>query len=344
VFRYPDILSGRDSFEHLPGILRQRGYQTVEIGTPSYVDARKLNLVEGFDLVNSQSLNTPVSDAIRTLLGNSPSTYFIETISECLERLLHIFFLEMRNPLAEVENHRAPPATRGQILDLLDQSDQPVFIFAHLMDTHGPNFSFQKQVFSSGSSADNDWDEGRYQDALLSFDSHVKKIYDHLAETGQLDNTILVVYTDHGFRYAIHERIPVIIHFPEHANAGARKNNVQIIDIPVTLLDYLGIPAPAWMKGTSLLNGEAPADREIVSTTTGSPKEIAPPFHQINIVQVIVCQKWYRLNVRKNIFESGMIAGHTAKCDESLLPPDEQVHQRILEYLEKYGYDISSIE
>ena len=349
VFRYPDILSGRDSFEHLPGILRQRGYQTVEIGTPSYIDARKLNLVEGFDTVNGQSLNTPVSDAIRTLLGNSPSTYFVETISErASERLLHIFFLkEMRNPLAEVENpaaHISDAQRVDQILDILDQSDQPVFIFAHLMDTHGPNFSFQKQVFSSGSSAEDDWDEGRYRDALLSFDSHVKKIYDHLAETGQLDNTILVVYTDHGFRYAIHERIPVIIHFPENANAGARKNNVQIIDIPVTLLDYLGIPAPAWMNGTSLLNGEAPAGREIVSTTTGSPKEIAPPFYQINIVQVIVCQKWYRLNVRKNIFESGMITGHTAKCDESLLPPDAQVHQRILEYLEKYGYDISSIE
>lgn len=349
VYRYPDILSGRDSFEHLPGILRQRGYQTVEIGTPSYVDARKLNLVEGFDIVNGQSLNTPISDAIRTLLGNSPSTYFIETISErASERLLHIFFLkEMRNPLAEVENPaaRTSDAQRvEQILDLLDQADQPVFIFAHLMDTHGPKFSFQKQVFSAGTNAEDDWDEGRYQDALLSFDSHVKKIYDHLAETGQLDNTILVVYTDHGFRYAIHERIPVIIHFPEHANAGTRKNNVQIIDIPVTLLNYLGIPAPAWMKGASLLNGEAPAVREIISTTTGSPKEIAPPFYQINIVQVIVCQKWYRLNVRKNIFESGMITGHTAKCNESLLPPEAQVHQRILEYLEKSGYDISSIE
>ncbi|RPJ20998.1 MAG: hypothetical protein EHM33_27220 [Chloroflexi bacterium] len=348
VYRYPDILSGRDSFQHLPGILRQRGYKAVEIGTPYYVDARRLNLLEGFDIVNNQSLHSPASDALRTLLGNSPSTYFIQTISERSgERLLHIFFIrQMRNPLAEVQipTERISDEQRvEQIIDLLDQADRPVFIFAHLMDTHGPNFSFQEEVFASGSSADEEWDESRYRDAILSFDGHVKKIYEHLVETDQLDDTILVIYTDHGFRYAIHERIPLLIHFPGNANAGSLQNNVQNIDIPATLLDYLGLRTPAWMNGRSLLNGEAPADREIISTTTGSPKEIAPPFHQINITQLIVCHKWYRLNVRKNTFESGEITGHTSKCEGDLLPSNELAHQRILEYLEKYGYDTSSL-
>ncbi len=349
VYRYPDILSGRDSFEHLPGILRQRGYLTVEVGTSYYVDARRLNLLEGFDIVNNQSLNAPTADALRIFLGNSPSTYFIQTISErANERLLHIFFIrEMQNPLAEVYDPaaRISDAQRvEQIIDLIDHSDRPLFIFAHMMDTHGPKFSFQKQVFSTGTNANQSWDDRRYRDAIISFDSHVKKIYEHLAERGQLDNTILVIYTDHGFMYTIHERIPVMIHFPEDAHAGKRRNNVQVIDIPATLLDYLGIPTPTWMNGTSLLNGEVPADREIISTTTGSSKEIKPPFYQINIVQVIVCHKWYALNVRKNTFESGTIAGHTAKCGGNLIPSDELVHQRILKYLEKYDYDISSLQ
>jgi arylsulfatase A-like enzyme len=38
VYRYPDILTGQDSFEHLPGILKQYGYKAVEIGTPYYLD------------------------------------------------------------------------------------------------------------------------------------------------------------------------------------------------------------------------------------------------------------------------------------------------------------------
>lgn len=349
VFRYPDILSGRDSFEHLPGILRQRGYETVQIGTSHYVDARKLNLLEGFNIVNNQSLNLPALDALRTVLSNSPSTYFIQIITERVsERLLHIFFIKkMQNPLAEVYDPVARISDEqrvDQIIDLLDHADHPVFIFAHLMDTHGPDFSFQKQVFSAGSSADEDWDQRRYLDAIFSFDNHVRKIYDHLSETGQLNNTILVIYTDHGFKYAINQRIPIMLHFPDNANAGIRSNNVQMIDIPVTLLDYLGISIPEWMTGVSLLNGEPPADREIISTTTGSPTEIAPPFYQINIVQVIVCHKWYALNVRENTFDSGRIKGHTSKCDEDLLPPDEFVHQRILEYLEKHGYNIRSLQ
>ena len=348
VFRYPDILSGKDSFEHLPGILKQRGYKTVEIGTPQYVDARKLNLLDGFDIVNNQPLELPGFDALRAVLGNSPSMYFIQTIIDrASERLFHIFFiLEMQNPISEVNN----PNTRisddqrvEQILDLLDQADGPVFIFAHLMDTHGPIFSYQKQVFSTGSKA-RDWDQQQYLDAILSFDEHVKEIYEHLAQTGQLDNTILLIYTDHGFKYTINQRIPILIHFPKDEYKGQINNNVQAIDIPVTLLDYLDIPSPEWMTGSSLLNGEPPANREIMSTTTGSPKEIAPPFYEIQTVQVIVCQKWYMLNVRKNIFDTGTITGHTAGCDKNLLPPEREVRQRILNYLEKYGYNISSLK
>jgi len=348
VFRYPDILSGKDSFEHLPGILKRQGYKTVEIGTPYYVDARRLNLLEGFDIVNSQSRAEPAFDALRTVLGNSPSTYFIQTIMDRVsERLLHIFFIvEMQNPLAEIynPNDRMTDEQRvDQIIDLLDHADRPVFIFAHLMDTHGPVFSSQKQVFSTGSDA-KDWDTNHYLDAILSFDGHVEKVYEHLAQTGQLDNTILVIYTDHGLRYTINQRIPILIHFPENAHAGKIKSNVQIIDIPVTLLDYLGLPSPVWMTGTSLLNGEPPADRKIISTTTGSPQMIAPPFYQIQNIQVIVCQKWYVLNVRKDTWRTGTINRHTAKCAENILPSEEEVHQTILEYLEKYNYDISSLK
>ncbi|HET9589941.1 MAG TPA: sulfatase-like hydrolase/transferase, partial [Anaerolineales bacterium] len=349
VFRYPDILSGKDSFEHLPGILRKHGFQTVEIGTPHYVDARRLNLLEGFDIVNNRSMNSPAVDMLRTALGNSPSAHFLETMTDRVgERLLHILFIkQMQNPLAQVYD----PAARisddqrvDQIITLLDHADRPVFIFAHLMGTHGPDFSVQKEVFSGGSSVNPDWDQRRYLDAILSFDGHVKKIYDHLAETGKLDHTILIIYTDHGFKYTINQRIPIIIHFPQNAYAGTRQNNVQTIDIPVTLLDYLGIPLPEWMTGTSLLDGEPPADREILGTTTGSPNEIAPPFYQINIFQVIICHRWYALNVREKIFASGTIRGHTAKCDEDLLPAEELVHQSILEYLKKFGYNVSSLE
>jgi arylsulfatase A-like enzyme len=351
VYRYPDVLEGNASFEHLPGILKRQGYTTVEIGTPYYVDAQKLNLLDGFDIVNNESLNQPVLNALRSVLGNSPATYFIWTIKERVsERLLHIFFIkEMRDPLKEVNNPKARMTDEqrvDQILAAIDraQADRPVYVFAHLMDTHGPHFSSSKQVFSTEADEDEEWDKGRYEDSILTFDGNVKRIYNHLAETGQLDNTILVIYTDHGFKYTTWNRIPILIHFPNAAHAGTRQNNIQVIDVPATLVEYLGIPQPAWMTGASFLNIEPDRDRQIISITAGSPSKIKPPFYQIKIVQVIVCHKWYNLNVQENKWATGNVNGHTSKCSQDILPSDDEIRQKILEYLEKYGYDISSLQ
>jgi len=351
VYRYPDVLKGNDSFEHLPGILKRQGYTTVEVGTPFYVDAQKLNLLDGFDIVNNESINQPALTALRKVLGNAPATYFIWEIEQrASERLLHIFFIkDMSNPLKEVNN---PEATVNdeqrvdQILAAIDQSqaDRPVYVFAHLMDTHGPHFSSTQHIFSTDANADEEWDKARYEDAILSFDGSVQHIYQHLEETGQLDNTILVIYTDHGFMYTVYNRIPVIIHFPGNAHTGTRQNNIQVIDVAPTLLDYLGLPQPEWMTGTSFLNKETPIDRQIISITAGSPSKIKPPFYQIKIVQVLVCQKYYTLNVQENKWDTGTVTSYNSKCSQDLLPPDNEIHQKILDYLEKYEYDISSLK
>jgi len=58
---------------------------------------------------------------------------------------------------------------------------------------------------------------------------------------------------------------------------------------------------------------------------------------------MIVCQKWYGLNVQENKWQSGDIYQHTTQCNENLMPTDEEIHQEILDYLERYGYDTSSL-
>jgi arylsulfatase A-like enzyme len=213
------------------------------------------------------------------------------------------------------------------------------------MNTHGPLFSSGgKMPAEDGSDKEEEWDIELYKEAIRSFDSNLKEIYTYLEESGKLDNTIIVVYTDHGYRYVINQRIPLIMHFPNADHAGPIKNNVQIIDMPATLLDYIHVDQPEWMSGTSLLNGEPPAMREIISTTAGSPKKIKPPFYQIKTVQIIVCQKWYSLNVQENTWKTGLIKGHTAPCETTLLPPDDQIRQTILDYLEMHDYDITSLQ
>lgn len=352
VFRYPDILSKEDSFEHLPGILKHMGYKTVEIGTTYYVDAKKLNLLDGFEIVNNVSFENPMLDTIQPLLGNSPSAYFLQTVAERIsDRLFHIFFIkEMENPFQQVNNpkFRMTDGERlDQIINLLETSDRPVFVFSHFMNTHGPHFSSGDKTSEEEDSAaeeEKEWDVELYKEAIRSFDDHVRELYTYLEESGKLDNTIIVIYTDHGYRYVINQRIPLIIHFPHDEYAGVIKNNVQIIDLPATLVDYLDTDQPEWMTGASLLQGEPPAAREIIGTTAGSPKKIKPPFYQIKTLQILICQKWYVWNVQDNEFKTGEVKSHTAKCDPTLLPTDDEIRQKMLDYLKQYNYDTSSLE
>ena len=350
VFRYPDILSQEDSFEHMPGILKHMGYKTVQIGTTYYVDAKKLNLLDGFEIVNNVSFENPLLDTIQPLLGNSSSAYFLQTVAErASDRLFHIFFVkEMENPFQQVNNpkFRMTDGERvEQIINLLETSDRPVFVFSHFMNTHGPHFSSgDKASTEESEEEEKEWDVELYKEAIRSFDDNVRELYTYLEESGKLDNTIIVIYTDHGYRYVINQRIPLIIHFPNDEFAGSIKNNVQVIDLPATLLDYIDKDQPEWMTGTSLLQGEPPVMREIISTTAGSPKKIKPPFYQIKSLQFIVCQKWYSWNVQDNEFKTGEVKSHTAKCDPTLLPTDDEVKKKMLEFFKKYKYDTNSIE
>lgn len=350
IYRYPDILSDADSFKHLPGILKNAGYKTVEIGAPSYVDARKVNIAGGFEIVNGQSIENPLLDSLEPVLGNTPSAYFIQIVAERIsQRLLHIFFIrDMENPFKQVNNPSArltDAERKDEIIALLAESDRPLFIFSHFMNTHGPHFGSDDQSSTTESlNGEEEWDVERYKESIRNFDEHVRETYAYLEETGKLENTVLVIYTDHGYRYVVNSRIPLIIRFPNGDHAGTRKNNAQIIDLPVTLLDYLGVDQPEWMTGVSLLNDEPPPLREIISITAGSPKKIKPPFYQIKSVQVIVCQKWYVLNVQDVTWKTGEVTGHTAPCDSALLPPEDQIRQKIVDYLEHYGYDVSTLK
>jgi hypothetical protein len=348
VYRYPDILEGNASYEHLPGILKRMGYQTVEIGTPYYMDAVSLNLLDGFDIVNGKSLNQPLALVLRSVLGNSPATYFVANIfSRADERLLHIFFIRvMTNPLKEIDSSHAEVNDEqkvNQITDLLDHADRPLFITAYMLDTHGPHFNSNLSDADVTTGNEN-WDIDLYKDAIRSFDGSVKKIYDHLVQNGQLENTIFVVFTDHGYQYTIFNRIPIMIHFPNDEHAGVRYHNIQMIDMPVTILDYLGVPQPNWMTGISFLNNEPPIDRRIFSVEAGSPTKIAPPFYQIKTVQAAVCQYLYQLNVQQNKFSVTAPSGYTPACSPDSLPPDAEIHQEILKYLKDHGYDVSSLQ
>ncbi len=90
----PNILTGTDSVQHLPGILRKLGYRTVEIGVPNYVDSYNINMQDGFDMVNGRSIDNQPFFRIGRRLGLGDTVYFLSRLYERIsDRVLHIFFL-----------------------------------------------------------------------------------------------------------------------------------------------------------------------------------------------------------------------------------------------------------
>lgn len=104
--------------------------------------------------------------------------------------------------------------------------------------------------------------------ALISMcDEYLGKIIDMMDEFNLWEDTMLIVNTDHGFLLGEHDwwgktamplyeeiaHIPLFIYDPRSKIKGQRRKSlVQTIDLPATLLDYFGVPAPEDMQGISL--------------------------------------------------------------------------------------------
>lgn len=348
----PNILTGADSFQHLPNLLRRSGYTTVEIGVPSYVDSYAVNMQDGFDVVNQRSVDDAAVFRIGRRLGLGNTVYFLSRLYERIsERLMHIFFVRtMQNSFELVteagESFNIDDRERvDQLLDLFENSQRPLFLHVHLMGTHGPKFFPRKHIYSSGMDQDANWMIDYYDDAILDFDSYVREVFTRLGRLGKLDNTIVVIYTDHNMQYYTTKRIPLIFRFPQGMHAGRIHNNVQNLDIAPTLLDYLGAPIPEWMAGQSLLQGEPPPDRVIFSASAGStdpPKQV-PPFYQFGTLGVVVCDRWYELHTSGERWSASTVTGHTAPCNENFIPDADSIRAELLDHLQNMDFDVQTL-
>lgn len=98
-----------------------------------------------------------------------------------------------------------------------------------------------------------------------------------LAETNQLEDTIILFLSDHGshfrtrnseYKRSCHDssvRVPAVMCGPGFDGGGVVESPVSLIDFPPTLLDGAGLAVPTEMEGQSLLphvSGEAPPPRD----------------------------------------------------------------------------------
>jgi len=201
-------------------------------------------------------------------------------------------------------NRKSSPVTAPAI-EMLRKRDRskPLFALVHYMDVHSDYLSLPKyekmfvrpyEGFADGTTqqlyrfAAGQFDLEKKDAAHLLdlYDAGVRQVDDELArlfgfleDDGLLDDTLLVVLSDHGEEFLEHGsvlhghtqfqevvRVPLIFRGPG-VPAGKRvKAAVSLIDVMPTALAHLGVPVPGDLDGVSLrgLWGESstePADR-----------------------------------------------------------------------------------
>lgn len=133
----------------------------------------------------------------------------------------------------------------------------------------------------SATSGTSDTDVRARLEMLLGVDESLGRLVQTLERLGQLDNTVVVLMSDHGYFYGEHgldaerrlayeetARIPLIVRYPRVARAGnTPAQMVQTIDIASTVLALAGVPDSVSRQGTSLvplLDGQSPAWRSSI--------------------------------------------------------------------------------
>lgn len=190
-----------------------------------------------------------------------------------------------------------------------------------------------------------------YYTACTMVDESVGKIIEHLRESGQLDNTMIIYTSDHGemlgdkgfysknLPYESAVRVPMIVRYPEKVKSGTQDDTlVDLLDIFPTCLDTAGFEYPDCnyqLYGSSLFDLEHGKDREVMLASNGflSPKR-----------WIMARTKEYKYIYHYNrgseeLYDLQNDLGETTNCIETL--KNSEIHQKLrgkaLEYERKEG-------
>ena len=357
----PDILTGEDSYRHLPGILRKYGYRSMQISMRHQADAYDSNFRDSFDSVNFRSIKKSGGHLLLKSLRPrfDLEVYFFDQIFDRVyQRLLHILGIRKMTDLHEIavkekrELFSDVERRLPEIFRFIVENNTPFFIHAHLMGTHGPWYNTEQRVFSAGQEQSQRRMIDFYEDAILDFDNRFKQIIDRLEEAGKLQNTLIIIYSDHGIKHDTDVRIPLLFLFPHGEFSGKVSTNAQLIDVSPTILDYLGIDIPSWMKGESLISSKIDPLRPIISIRAllrqkripwDSKERRSPKFYGIHSIHLTVCHRSYGLYLKSGKMQMRDIRGHTARCFEDTLPTPEKAKLLILNHLYENGYAVTEL-
>ena len=127
-----------------------------------------------------------------------------------------------------------------------------------------------------------------YYAAISYTDTQVGKVLDALDKEGLADNTIIVLWGDHGWQLGDHGlwekhtnfeiacRAPLIISLPHQKSAGKKCDApVEFVDVYPTLADLCGLPIPAGVAGSGRAGLDGSSLRPYIENPSAPMQKVA---------------------------------------------------------------------
>ncbi|MBC7791479.1 MAG: sulfatase-like hydrolase/transferase, partial [Anaerolineae bacterium] len=179
---------------------------------------------------------------------------------------------------------RAPDMNAGVLNWLSDTPERPFFVFMNYMDAHIPYLPPQPfdRKFVEASQPTPRWTglyggkprtpaevrvlKDLYESSIAYLDHHLGLLFEELERRGFLQNTIIVITSDHGETLGEHGdflghaaslymtelHVPLLISFPSRLAPNTTvRDAVTLRDLPATIMDLVGLDATA-LPGHSL--------------------------------------------------------------------------------------------
>ena len=104
----------------------------------------------------------------------------------------------------------------------------------------------------------------KYLRCVKGVDDNLARLFKHLEDTGQMDNTVIMYTGDQGFMLGEHDyqdkrwmyeeshRMPFLVRYPKSIKAGTRSDAIiENVDFAPTMLAFAEVKTPDYMQGRS---------------------------------------------------------------------------------------------
>ncbi|MCA9396375.1 MAG: sulfatase-like hydrolase/transferase, partial [Candidatus Omnitrophica bacterium] len=259
----PEILRGKDSVEHLPGLLRKLGYNNYQITDRYWSDSRDINMLGAFVYANGRKIIQPSAWAEKVYRASGFAGFLVSDTFESSFGLLRNAALmkEKFDPYQQVADTGGHPnmeigeGNLAALMKTLETGKKPVFIHAHFLDTHGPWFYVKSGRFTSGGIQEERYEINFYDSSIYDFDFKFGLFMQELKKLNRFDESLIILFSDHGLNHDTQKPVPLIIKMPNQTKSRRFDGRFELIDIAPSILKTLGVSKPEWMDGKILPGG-----------------------------------------------------------------------------------------